>query len=105
VSDGLYKVREGDQPRSIAARVYGDGSKYSMLLAANPHTNAGTQIIVPNVKGRTTEVEYDGESPQEIIRRLFPNQPIHMYLQRFYTWNGGEDAELMLGEMVFVPDR
>ena len=106
VDHGLYLLNAGDTPMSVARRVYGgDVHKVKNLLDANPSDWSELyRVVVPGKKGRTAVVE-DGESPHDMIRRMFPNQPESIYLQPFFMWNGGVEAFIKAGETVFVPER
>ena len=102
VDEGLYKLREGDDPRSVAAVVYGDGHLYHILLKANPHEwEVGTVIRVPNKKGRVRALK-GSETPAEVVEGMFPGQPAHLYVERLLAWNGGT---VELPSVVFVPER
>lgn len=105
VNTGRYSLRQGDNPRSVAEYVYRDGSLYHVLLKANPFEwDEGDTVFIPNKPGRETEVKQD-EVVFDVIRRMFPNQPIHLYLDKFYGWNGGEDYSPQAGDVVYVPNR
>ena len=41
----------------------------------------------------------------EVIARLYPFQPTHLYIERFYRWNGNKDASALEGQMVFIPEH
>lgn len=102
---GLYKLQAGDNPRKVAEKVYGDGSKASVLLSANPEAwMTGDTIEVPNKPGKATQVRYDGQSAAELIRTMFPEQPTHIFIDTFFKWNGGRD-DLVMGDLVFLPNR
>jgi hypothetical protein len=105
VSDGQYLLREHDTPRSVAELVYGDGAKYQVLLAKNAFLwESGRRIEVPNKRGRISQF-VAGESPMQLIARMFPNQPVHLFLPKFFLWNGGQEHELVEGDIVFIPER
>lgn len=106
VDHGLYLLNDGDTPMSVARRVYGgDVHKVKSLLDANPADWTEVyRVVVPGKKGRTAIVG-EGESPHDLIRRMFPNQPMSIYLQPFFTWNGGQEMHLTPGELVYVPER
>lgn len=105
VNTGRYKVQSGDTPRSVAEMVYRDGSLYHVLLKSNPFEwNEGDTIFVPNKAGRETEMKVD-EAIFDVIERMFPNQPIHYYIERFYAWNGGNECSPEVGDIVYVPER
>ena len=105
VNTGRYVVQEGDTPRSVAEFVYRDGSLYHVLLKKNPFEwYEGDTVVVPNKAGRKTVV-VEGETINDIILRMFRNQPVHLYLERFYRWNGGEDYMPEAGDVVYVPER
>lgn len=106
ITHGVYRLRKGDTPRKVAEAVYGDGSKASVLLQANPEAWIdGDAIQVPNKAGVAMQVRYDGQSAAECIRSMFPDQPTHIYLDRFFLYNGGQTEELQMGDLVFVPNR
>jgi hypothetical protein len=105
VNSGLYLLNYGEDATAVARRVYGDVHKAADLIRANPGDwEELERVEVPNKKGRITCVE-EGEGPQSIIRRMFPNQPESIYLQPFFKWNGGEDFPPAPGELVFIPER
>lgn len=106
VNIGVYTLKEGDTPQTVAKIAYNDVNMYTTLLKDNEDYmwDTGLQIQVRNKKGRTTEVQ-PGEDAVEIIRRMFQNQPVHLYLDRFYEWNGGRDYVPEAGDVVFVPER
>jgi len=104
--DGYYLLGEGQGPSEVAAAVYGNVNKYAEISTVNSDLEwlPGTHILVPNKEGRTTVVQ-ENETTFEVISRMFPNQPVHLYLDRFYMWNDGFDAEDLVGVMVFIPER
>lgn len=105
VDYGLYLLNSGDTASSVARRVYGDVHKATVVLAANDGPWEDLEhVVVPNKKGRCTTVQ-GGESPQQLIERMFPNQPVSIYLAPFFMWNGGEYMKLLPGDVVFVPER
>lgn len=105
VDHGLFLLNDGDDPRSVASKVYGDGNKYLVILKANPgNWDDLERVTVPNKKGRTTTV-LANESHGDIIRRMFPDQPQSIYVAPFFRWNGGNDYRLAEGDSVFVPER
>jgi hypothetical protein len=105
VTEGYYYVRPGDTARSVAGVVYGDKNRYAGLLKANPEIwNEGDLITVPGVSGRVANI-HTGESATRLISRIFPNQPVHLYQNRFYAWNGGAGRKFEGGEVVFIPNR
>jgi hypothetical protein len=106
VNEGYYYVRKGDTAKIVAQRVYGgDGHKSSVLLKANPEIwDEESFITVPGVDGRVANI-LPGESPASVIRRMFPGQPVHLYQDRFFVWNGGKDRTFEGGGLVFVPER
>lgn len=102
---GLYLLNSGDTASSVARRVYGDVHKGSVLLGANDGSWEDLEHVkVPNKKGRCTTVR-DGDSVQLLIERMFPNQPVSIYMQPFFMWNGGDQMKLLPGDVVFVPER
>lgn len=102
---GLYFFDEDDDATSVARRVYGDPHKSVIILKANPGDWADqSRLVVPNKKGRIT-LMMEGESVQQCIARMFPNQPVSIFLAPFFKWNGGEDLPPGPGELVFVPER
>lgn len=104
-TEGYYYVRPGDTARIVAGRVYGDKNKYGQLLKANPEIwEEGAFITVPGVSGRIDSAKQD-ESATKLIQRVFPNQPVHLFQKRFYTWNGGPNREFHEGDLIFIPDR
>lgn len=104
-TEGYYYVRPNDTARTVAKAVYGDQNKYSQLLKANPEIwDEGSLITIPGVSGRVDNV-HAGESVHSVIQRVFPNQPTHLYQDRFYIWNGGVNRQFEGGEVVFIPNR
>jgi hypothetical protein len=102
---GIYVIKDGDTPHSVANYVYNDKTMYHVLIKENPQDWVpGFPIEVPNKKGRQTEVLPE-EGAFDVIRRMFPNQPIHLYLDRFYGWNGGDEYQPEAGDFVYVPER
>lgn len=101
--DGLWTLKEGDTPRTIAQYVYGDGHRYADLLKANKDREwvPGAQVVVPNKNCYSTFVR-EGESPHDVIRRLFPNQMPHLFIDRFLEWNGGT-VDLEVNQFVCIP--
>jgi len=105
VNDGLYLLNPGDDAQRVARRVYGDVHKSNVLLTANPtNWDELDRVIVPNKKGRVTRL-LAGESPKDTVQRMFPNQLPHLYLLQYSIWNGGNDAWLVEGDLVYVPER
>lgn len=111
VDDGLYVVREGDTPSLIASRLYSNPLHARTLLDANPTSEfkVGEQIVVPHKKGRITKWmttangEWPAESEEALIKRMFHNQPVHIFIKLFNLWNNEGDIEP--GATVFVPER
>lgn len=103
VEEGLYVVRDSDTPNSIASRLYSNPLHARTLMDANPRStfSAGDQIIVPNKKGRATY--WTDNTIENMIKRMFPNQPVHIFLKLFKKWNNEGDIEH--GAYVFVPER
>lgn len=106
VNTGLYILGYKQDPREVARVAYGDGHLYHVLLKHNTHSNwqEGDVIEVPNKKGRQTIVE-DGEILVDLIKRMFPNQPTHLYVDRYLQWNAHILPEDLAGTMVFIPER
>ena len=102
VDEGLFVIREHDTPHSVAHTVYGDGHRYPAIIKANREDwEEGEQIKVPNKKGRVTI--YDDVSVEVMLKRMFPNQPVHIFMELFMKWNNGGD--ISEGAIVFVPER
>lgn len=105
VEYGSYLLNPDDDATSVARRLYGDPHKSVVLLKANPGDwDDYERIVAPNKKGRITKWQ-EGDSPQKVIERSFPGQPVHIYMTPFFIWNGGQDAYLRPGDTVFVPER
>ncbi len=105
VSEGYYYVRKGDTSRSVANVVYGDQNKASRLVKANPEQwDPESHITVPGVSGRLDTMK-PGESVTKVCQRVFPGQPVHLFQNRFYVWNGGQNRQFGGGEMIFIPNR
>ena len=98
VDHGLYLLNAGDNASTVARKVYGgDVHKVRAIMEANPADWSDLErVVVPNKQGRVTTV-LEGEQAQAVIRRMFPNQPESIYLQPFFTWNGGKDMRLKAG--------
>jgi peptidoglycan hydrolase-like protein with peptidoglycan-binding domain len=105
VDDGLYWVQRGDGPWIVAARVYGDGTKGTLLDPSDPvepgFRAADHQIRLPGVKGLTTTV-VPGDRAWSIIARLYPDANPPDLLDRFYDLNGGPGRMLHPGDVVFL---
>lgn len=105
VTEGYYYVCKGDTAKSVALALYGDSHKSAQLKKANPEEwEPGTFISVPGIRGRVANL-HTGESATAVIKRMFPGQPTHLYLHRFFLWNGGPDRNIAGGGLVFVPER
>lgn len=105
VNEGLYLLNPGDTASVVARRVYGDVHKSTVLLQANPvDWDTLERVVVPHKKGRVTTLEA-AESPADVIKRMFPNQPVHLYTLQYSIWNGGDDGWLREGDLIFVPER
>lgn len=102
VSEGYYRLKEGEDDKVVAAIVYGSQSYYLQLISANPYSKweAGDVIRVPNKKGRVTT--YTDDSMDSLLKRMFPGQPTHLYLPLLLKWNADDVAH---GDTVFVPER
>jgi len=103
VSHGIYRMSD-ESPQEVALKVYGDVSRYAILLKYNEDWGAEPTVIVPNKEGRTITVE-EGDTLKTIINRLFPGQFYHMYIDKYNVWNAGTPVEELVGETVFVPER
>jgi hypothetical protein len=102
---GYYYLQPGDNATKVARKVYGDPHKASVLLNVNDTDwDYVEQVVVPNKKGRITKWQ-EVDSPHKVIARLFPEQPVSIYMQPFFIWNGGVDRKILPGEVVFVPER
>jgi hypothetical protein len=105
VDHGQFLLNDGDDARTVAYKVYGDGNKYQVLLSANPEDwEVLEHVKIPNKKGRVTTVE-PNDSFGDLIRRMFPGQPQSIYVAPFFKWNGGVDHYLLEGDEVFIPER
>jgi hypothetical protein len=102
-SDGLFYLTKDMSPREVAEVVYGDGSRYLPLLRENDHSTwgAGETVVVPNKKGRI-DTWGVGEAADQLVQRMFPGQPAHLFVGLLRKWNGDESRE---GAEVFVPER
>jgi len=100
-TEGLYRVQGLESAQDVARTVYGDVHKSTALLRANPYEwDVGDLIKVPGRPGRV-EIWREDETVGELIKRMFPNQPVHIYLYRLAQWNGRAKP----GDVVFVPER
>jgi hypothetical protein len=106
VNTGLYILGLGQTPHDVSRSVYGDPSKYHILLKENQHSewDAGDIIKVPNKKGRTAVVE-QGETTIQFISRVFRGNMAHQYLDKYLLWNDGFLVEELVGTEVFIPER
>lgn len=102
VDEGLYVVREDDDQKSIASRTVGDVRLYATILKANDDWKAGDQIKIPNKKGRVA-ILGEGESLDRLIKRMFPNQPVHIFMELLNQWNN--EGRVEGGDIVFIPER
>lgn len=102
VLHGVYRLSPGEEPRDVASKVYGDGSRYHILIKHNP--DWVSPVTVPNKAGRTTIVRA-GEEAKDLVSRMFPNQPVHLYEERYRDWNASILPQDIVGESVFVPER
>lgn len=104
VDQGLYRLSEGESPRDVALTVYGDGNLYQRLLVANENWGSEPVVVVPFKQGRVTVVQPDDDL-RSLIGRMFPNQPRHLYLSRYFDWNADTQPNFLIGEEVFIPER
>lgn len=104
IDHGLYLLNDGDNARTVAHKVYADPNKGGLLLQANGDFDELEHVVVPGKKGRVGEW-LEGDSPQKIIGRLFPGQPVSIFIEPFYKWNGGREMHLRPGDTVFIPER
>lgn len=103
VDEGLYLVRKDDTPNRIASLLYSNPLHARTLMDANPRSTfcEGELIVVPNKKGRVTV--WTDNTIENMIKRMFPNQPVHIFFKLFKKWNNEGDIEP--GSIVFVPER
>lgn len=101
---GSYRLSEGESPRDVAEKVYGDGSRYQILLKYNNEWGSEELIHVPNKEGRVSTV-LEEDDLRSLIKRMFPNQPIHLYEDRYFTWNANIHPSSLIGQEVFIPER
>lgn len=90
---GMYLVTDRKTPWSISAEVYGTGTKWSEIMAANaPDTtpNPLERWAVPGFSGIWTEVK-SGEGPWQILNRIFGSDGWNKAtgVDEFWQWNGG----------------
>jgi len=106
VNVGRYRLGYQSSPQEVALAVYGDVTKVPMLLKENPDIQwgAGDMVLAPNKKGCLTEVQ-QGETTVEVIKRCYPHQPSHLFVDAFLKWNNGLLAEDLVGQVVFIPHR
>lgn len=107
VKTGLFLLGEEETSyRSVSQKVYNDPNKYQVILEANAGVlwAPGIQLVIPNRDGRVT-IPQEDESSTDLIRRMFPGQPPHMYLDNYFKWNDGFEADELVGIKVFVPER
>jgi hypothetical protein len=106
VNYGLYTVQENQGAMDIAQAVYGDPKRLNWVLDANPDAEfaPGEQIVIPNKKGTILTAQDDDGFTSMFIRDM-PGKALSQYLSLILKWNGGEDADVAPGDLVFVPDR
>lgn len=104
VDYGLYLLNDGDTARTVAHKVYADPLKGGLLLNVNGNFTDLERVTCPGKKGRVTEWQKD-DTPQRVIRRMFPEQPVSIFIEPFYKWNGGREMHLLEGDVVFIPER
>lgn len=104
VNDGTFRLTEGESPREVAEKVYGDSSRYQILLKYNDNWDTLDTVIVPNKRGRM-DVVHPEDTIKSLIKRMFPNQPVHLYEFRYMIWNAGLLPEDLVGCKVFIPER
>lgn len=108
VNDGLYYVRRGDGPWSVAERAYGDPFWRAALIPTNPlepgFKASGHLIHTPGIGGIVTTMR-KGEGPIQVMARCRPDRNPANWLHRFYAFNGDPQTRtLHPGDVVFVPD-
>jgi peptidoglycan hydrolase-like protein with peptidoglycan-binding domain len=105
VSIGRYWVQRGDSPWAVAERVYGSGTRSTLLDPTEPvQPGFGAPdhpIALPEVAGATTTVGA-GDRPWSLIARLAPGANPADLLERFYQLNGGPYRVLQPGDVVFL---
>lgn len=104
VKDGTFRLSEGESPREVAEKVYGDSSRYQILLKYNDNWETLETVVVPNKGGRTDIVRTD-DTLKSLVKRMFPNQPVHLYEDRYMVWNAGLLPENLVGHTIFIPER
>ena len=103
VKHGTYRM-SGESPQEVALKVYGDRSRYHILLKYNDDWDTEDTIVVPNKEGRTTLVS-EGDTLTTLIERMFPGQLAHLYTSKYDTWNASAPVEELVGKLVFIPER
>jgi hypothetical protein len=93
---GHYLVHDGITPWSISAEVYGTGTRWPEVMAANypdQTPNPGERWDVQGFSGLWTTVEH-GEGPWAILDRLFGSNGWNKAtgVAQFWQWNGGDPA-------------
>lgn len=107
VKEGRFLIGEDETSyRTVSEKVYNDPNKYQIILNANGGVNwkAGVYLRIPHKEGRIATPQ-ESETTPELIARMFPNQPVHLYTDNFYKWNAGNEAEDLIGSQVFIPER
>lgn len=98
-----FMLMPGDSPWTVASIAYGDGNRYSELVAANPGSwGVGRRVVVPNEAGARYTVQ-PGDSPWSILATIWPNDSPNIRLNTFVRWNGGSGHVLSPGELVWAP--
>ena len=105
VPNGMYLLNPGDDASVVARRTYGDVHKASLILEHNDTDwSKLDRVMVPSRPGRLTTLQ-EGESRTQVIERMFPGHPPHLFFKAYDIWNGGADGWLKPGDMVYVPER
>ena len=104
VSDGLYRVPKMLTPGEVCLRVYGNLKQLPVLLEENPDCTwqYDDVVVCPNKKGRTGE-PIAGDSVTSFIKRVYPGQPPHEYVQGYLQWNAHMLPNELVGETLFIP--
>jgi hypothetical protein len=107
VSYGLYTVQEGQGAMDIAQAVYGDPKRLTWVLDANPESDfaPGDKVVIPNKKGTLITAQAGDYGVAGPFLRDMPGRALQQYISLITKWNGGDDLDILPGDVIFVPDR
>lgn len=104
VAHGWYRLRPGEWPWSVAARVLGAGQRHPEVTAINRPVDEwepGSFVAIPDTPSVLVTVR-PGEGLHAVIRRAIPGDDPRTREAATWEWNGGEHT-LLAGQVVSVP--